>query len=620
MTAVILLSVLLIFAQKILFALESLLCMLIDTMYKCFEAFASITPVKYFGNQRYLINVFFENDVVSTVYWGMACIGFALMFGFAIVAVVKKLFDSTGEKVKATYGMILTNCFKSVLLILLMTAIVSATIDATGVLMRSVDYLFNHAEAMANPNTIVFTSSDFATMNRIFNTIGNYSLNPSYDNRFNINACFNDIEQDMQLLDKTGMFDYSYTNPQNGEDPNTTWQRILLNIYAAQDVYKPLPIDSYNESVVSSIKEAMYQVKVNNDFKPLQKYSETNTDDSLGTTIGRTIMLTASFGHAKNSRYDEHPSVTDGLRRAYYTGEKNIYDYDTVEKDFELGIFSWNHLVAIVVSFFVLKEMFVILLNSVARIFNIILLYITAPGFLAVIPLDDGGKLKQWTTAFVIQSLSLFGSVFAVRLLMIFLPIVMSSDLELFENNFANGVGKLVFMIGICVTSEKANGLISGILADNAGYQSIMAGDVGGGVMNKAMALGGKALSIAGKAGFKLADGAVGALGAATGATHLFKDTIGGALKNFGQSVRESKGGFVGAAKKGFKTNEQIKSKADEQKQAAQEQDTKDFRSSVLSSLQSMAGGGGGDNIQNHGDAGAQGDSQPQAQEPPGEE
>ena len=171
MTAAILMALLLLFAARILFACEGLLCKLIDILYDAFEVFAGIKTVQYNGNPDYLIDVFFSNKVVSTVYWGMACIGFALMFGFAIVAVVRKLFDSTGEKVKATYTQILINCFKSILLILLMTAIVSATINATGVLMRSVDTLFDKAEIMANPPDISFDDEDRYDMYQVLDTI-----------------------------------------------------------------------------------------------------------------------------------------------------------------------------------------------------------------------------------------------------------------------------------------------------------------------------------------------------------------------------------------------------------------------------------------------------------------
>lgn len=596
MSGAILLAMLLVFASRILFACEGMLCKIIDILYDAFEVFAGIRTVQYNGSPDYLLEVFFSNPVVSTVYWGMACIGFALMFGFAIAAVVRKLFDYTGEKVKATYTQIFVNCFKSILLILLMTAIVSATINASGVLMRSVDTLFNSAEVMANPPDISFDDEDRYDMYQVLDTVADYSLSPSYDSRFNINSCFNAIRPAMQKLNKTNIFKFSYTgvNGVNGERDNDSWQYALLQIYKAANIYEEMDIDAYNEPLNKAILDCMHQLKTNKDFKPLSYYVEPEKAGmSFGTTLGRTIMLTCSFGCANNSEFDENPAVTDSLRYPYYVGEKDVFSYSSMEDDFDLGLFSWNHIVCLIIAYFVIKEMFIIIINSVARIFNIILLYVTAPGFLAVMPLDDGGKFKQWTTAYVIQSLSLFGSVFAVRLLMIFIPIIMGSNLQLFENAFANGIAKLAFVVGICVTSEKANGMISGILADNAGYQSIMAGDVGGGFASSAMALGGKVLGAAAKTGFKIGKGVLGAVGDATGLTtganKLAEKTGVNKLKNLGQSMRD-KGGIVSAFKSGLSTNEQEKASKDKADKEADAKDTKDFRSSVLKSLGEIGG------------------------------
>ncbi len=614
MSAIILLGVLMIFIEKILFAIEALLCRIVDILYDAFEMFAGITPVTYEGKNTYFLDVFFSNKVVSTVYWGMACIGFVMIFGFAIASMVRKMFDHTGEKVKATYGMILLNAFKAFLIILLLTAIVSATISATGVLLQRVDFLFDNAEDMANPSRIVFGDDDFATMFRIFDTIGNYSLNPSYDSRFNINSCFNAIRYDMQLLDKKGAFNFSYTAPEASEyQNNSSWQYALLRVFTAHDIYEEMPIDAYDENVMQAIQNCMYQIKTNKEFKPLAAYSEPGYTDNFGTTLGRTIMLSCSFECAKNSKYNKDPSVVDGLRRPYYVGDKNVFSYDQMSEDFDIGLFSWNHVVCLFVAIIIIIEMAKILINATARVFNIILLYLTAPAFVAVMPLDDGGKFKQWTTAFVIQSLSIFGSLFAVRLIMIFIPIILSPQLILFKVPIANMFAKLAFIIGICITAAKASGMISGILADNAGYQSIMAGQVADGVVGRATALAGRAVVGAAKLGFKVGTKALSGVGYAAGVSQKL-DKAGEGIKNMGQSIKDK--GLKGAYKSGFTTKEQDDKKKQELKEEAKERDTKEFRGAILDFMGNMSGGGGpkgggqGGNQQ-----GSENESDPQSQQ-----
>ena len=48
------------------------------------------------------------------------------------------------------------------------------------------------------------------------------------------------------------------------------------------------------------------------------------------------------------------------------------------------------------------------------------------------------------------------------------------------SNPIAHLLTRLVIILGACEVAEKATGLITGILADNAGWQSITAGDMSG--------------------------------------------------------------------------------------------------------------------------------------------
>jgi hypothetical protein len=95
-----------------------------------------------------------------------------------------------------------------------------------------------------------------------------------------------------------------------------------------------------------------------------------------------------------------------------------------------------------------------------------------------------------------------------MRVLLLFMPVVIDPDLVLFTNPVANILAKLVIILGGFEVSEKATNLITGILADNAGWQSITAGDMSGSAksavgigMNLANTVGGGALKTAGGLG-----------------------------------------------------------------------------------------------------------------------
>ena len=486
---------------ELFYSLDTLVCKILSILYSVFEVFAGIKKVKYGSTDKYLINVFYDNSIINRVYWGMALISIALCFGFTIMIVIKKMFDQ-GDKVKGGYGDIIRSGLKSILFILLMQFIMLATITLTNTLMQAVDELFTYASTGTGYETITFDSEDYATMARVLNTIGNYSVNPSSRSRYNINTCYNDIRQDMYKLYKKHIFEYTYVKEDAKGESIESWQSVLSSIAQSHDLTKEADIDEYDAALIASIGNAMDIITTSgSNFKPLkeQTWKSGKTPlSSKNSSIDRILFLTGSTSAAKNGQYNNDASIFDSLRYPYLSGEKNIYDLEQVKKDFEIN-FDFGHLIVIIGGLLLCKQFLVLALNCVARIFNMMLLYIMAPPFLAVMPYDEGGKTKQWTTAFVVQSLSVFGSVVSVRLLMIFVPVIFDSKISLLGGGFPEIIAKLIFLFGAAFTCNKASAMISGILADSAGLQSVQAGDVGSGAASSMGALAKKGASIAAK-------------------------------------------------------------------------------------------------------------------------
>ena len=492
---------------KLLYYLAVGCCWIINLLYSMFEVMAGLSKVSYDGDFDYLINIFFSNTTVSKIYWGMALIGLTVGFAFAIAAVIKKLFD-TSDKEKRSYGQILTGLFKSALTILCMSLIVTMVLNATTLLMQQINYVFINADDLGEEESITYTDEEYAAMARALNTIGNFSLNPSYNNRFNLNKCFNEVRLDLQYLKQQGVFDFHYVTTDVEGNTIATWQSALQKIANSASLDRDLSLDVYHESVSNSILQAMDLLKVNGSFKPLEEYQRHYQPSRSSLPMDRFLFLMATMRAAKNEDYNVNPSLTDPLRGAYYYGEKSIYDLDAVNEDFDIGIAAFDYLILFLTCYKMLVTLVTIILNCVGRIFNMLLLYLISPLILAVSPLDDGAKFKQWTTAFIVQSFSVFGTVISMRVLLLFMPVVTDPKLILFANPVANILAKLVIVLGGFEVSEKATNLITGILADNAGWQSITAGDMSGtakSVVNKgermASYYGGKALKTAGGLG-----------------------------------------------------------------------------------------------------------------------
>ena len=499
---------------KLLYYLAVGCCWIVGLLYDMFEIMAGLTKVSYDGDFDYLINIFFSNTTVSKVYWGMALIGLVAGFGFAIAAVIKKLFDM-GEKEKRSYGQILTALFKSALVILCMSLIITMTLNATTLLMQQINYIFVNADDLGDEKNITYSDEEYAAMARALNTIGNFSLNPSYNNRYNLNKCFNEIRHDLQYLKKQGVFDFHYVTTDLDGNTIATWQSALQKIANSASLDRDLSLDVYHESVSNSILQAMELLKVNGSFKPLSEYQRQYQSTRGSVPMDRYLFLMATMRAAKNADYNQNPSLTDPLRGAYYYGEKSIYDLDTVNEDFDIGIAALDYIVLFLTCFKLLQTLITIILNCVGRVFNMLLLYLISPLIVAVSPLDDGAKFKQWVTAFIVQSFSVFGTVISMRVLLLFMPLVTDSGLVLFSNPIANLLTKLVIILAAFEVAEKATNLITGILADNAGWQSITAGDMSG-TAKSAVALGQRAATKTAALGWGVTKGAAGLGVAAT--------------------------------------------------------------------------------------------------------
>ncbi|WP_028505328.1 Mbov_0396 family ICE element transmembrane protein [Ruminococcus sp. FC2018] len=468
------------FLGRLLYAIERIVCLFISWLQQLFGVFTGITPAKYNNNDEYLINVFFGNKVVNAIYWGMAAIGIVMVFIFTIMAVTRKGFD-LDDKMRQSHGQILRSFMRSIFIIISLSLFMTITISFTNVLMDSVNDVFNNAPTLVDGSThIEYTNEQFAAMGRIFNTVGNYSLNPSSNNRYNLNTCYNEIRADLKYLSDTGVFDYYYTDTENGKQKNT-WQSVLQELATAADFNKEQPVDKYEESIANALNHCKQILMNDYSFHALQEYDRTRQYNKDEVSLDRVLFLSGTMGignnaAAKNDAFNKNPDMLDNVRAPYYMGDKSIYDLDQVNEDFYVSFTRMNYLLIYLVGIAIVVNMAIIIVNCIVRIFNLLFLYIIAPPIIAVSPLDDGGKFKQWLTAFIVQAFSVFATVISMRIFLIFVPIVMRPSLQLTENSVISTMGKLVMIWAGTVAIEKANGLLTGILADNAGWQSIMAG------------------------------------------------------------------------------------------------------------------------------------------------
>ena len=445
----------------LLYKLLRVLLMLVDFMEKIFDVFAGITKVSYNGQKEYLVNVFFGQNIIAVIFWGMTAISVVLCFVFTEVAVTRKILDMGGG-VKQSLGQILNGALRSCVSFLFVSVICIASINLANICLIRIDYLMSNASTLLNDggNAKRFTGAENAAMTRIMNTIANYSVNSSVENRYNINVCFNNIREDLLFLQQQQFFSYEYPMV----DGHHTWQSAIALIAGAGDIGQDLELETVDSSVTEALTTVMDEIKYNPQFRPMETASR---PDQGKVSVATTIFLVSSMDAANSSVYRRNASFDDALRRSYLNGTKSYENLTQVRKDFDIWEMRYDVGYITCIVFVVIMTQCIFLF--ILRLFDLLLLYLSAPAFVSTIPLDDGMRFQTWRQAFTIKVISGFGSVMAMRLYLVMIQVIMDGKLRFFEDGFTNYLCQLLFILGGSYAVLKASPLLTQIVAGNSG-------------------------------------------------------------------------------------------------------------------------------------------------------
>ena len=540
---------------SLLYYITKGLMYLVSVLQQMFNVFSGTSKIEYKGNFTYLTDIFFQHEQIRNIYWAMTLLGIVLVIMFAIIAVIKKSFDLGDKQQNRSLGAILGSTAKSIFVMLILSFVLSAGLSVTNVVINRIGYIFSNSDAFSRQQEIHFTDEQFAAMGRVYTTIGNYSLNESYDNRYNLNKCYNEIRGDLNYLERQGVFDYMYDMKESGKTVRN-WQSTLQKLVCATNSSRDIPLDRYDEEVSKALLEIMEILRTDPKFYALSDFKNSSV---AVTDVGldRILFLSGTVGAAKNEAFNEDPYLTDGLRGAFYTGEKDIYSIDAVKNAFNIGIGGISYIFIWILSYFTLRNLLRCVFVCISRLVNMVSLYVIAPLTIAPMPLDDGEKFKQWTTAMLIQVLGILGTIIPMRLIILFAPIILMPDLVLFDASVLNFIGKVLLIVGGLQACEGFGNLVAGILANNAGMASLNANNQAGAAADKTFSTG---LGIAGRA----ARLGLGAAGTVTGLGTV-GSKISGAFSNVSKltTSMDQHYGLIGAIAHGLRGSPSDKTSGD---------------------------------------------------------
>ena len=214
------------------------------------------------------------------------------------------------------------------------------------------------------------------------------------------------------------------------------------------------------------------------------------------TSVDNVIFLTSTMNAAKNQSYNaNNASFTDSVRNPYFKGDKSYESRSQVKADFELK--KIDFITGYIICGFMIFILFGSALFAVRRLLEILLLFITAPLFVASMALDEGKRFESWRDMFVAKLVSCYGLVIMMMLYLAIVPTIMGGRLQLSQNGFMDSLLKLLFMIGGALAIKNCHTLPLSILNPTAAEhaKSSVLGGMGMAMM-AGMMVGGKVMGM----------------------------------------------------------------------------------------------------------------------------
>lgn len=367
---------------------------IVDVFQDFFDIFAGTQTVKSNGNEMYLLDVFLTNDSVKQALIAVTFIGVAICFIFTIYSVAKSM-GSYALEHQRPVSHVLKTAMKSCIAFMIVPIMMFFGSQLSSVILVSTE------------NAIIgVTGSDES---------------PRLSTILFLSGTFGDDDEPNASFTSGKRADYfngtkSIYNPaQYLVDFNMYPSLDLDNIQAIfQSQTKDIDV---SDKAINNMEYERAKKQAEKEGKKLdeKKYKKTSTDFSL----------------------DDLSSEAKTFPNLFET----LYNYPLV------------YIASIGVILIMLCSMFVF----IRKIIELVILYVTSPLFVSTMPLDGGSTFKRWREMFIGKLFSGFGIVISMNLVMIFIPMIMSSNFSFSDNIGLDVTIKIVFVVGCLYAAWKSN-------------------------------------------------------------------------------------------------------------------------------------------------------------------
>ncbi len=224
-------------------------------------------------------------------------------------------------------------------------------------------------------------------------------------------------------------------------------------------IYMPNNIDGISKDAMSLVS----QVFSNEEGTPLR--------GSKQSQIERAIAATRAASPNSTTRVADlvfYMSVKDALRNpqneAFYASGQHFQNTVTALQDIDVSKINW--LYAYLEALMILLMFALLIIQSIVRIFMILILFVVSPYYVAMMPLDDGAKFKRWKEMFVAFVLGVFGPIITMKTYLVILPYVITgNNIDFgFTDSITPELFKLFFMAAGAYAVLKSQNLMLEII------------------------------------------------------------------------------------------------------------------------------------------------------------
>lgn len=242
----------------------------------------------------------------------------------------------------------------------------------------------------------------------------------------------------------------------------------------------------------------VYEVRKNEEGKPV--YKET-TKSSIGKDssqaeiadfIDNCFVHKLEFGGTSGAGASIDPSLYKYDRSGYMAGyamfvadsmEENFSTFDKTNTGlvyYYYDLLSYNWLIGYLASWTIIMLLLNLMIGVIQRIFDLTILFIVSPAFIATMPIDNGSRYGKWRDEFVKRVLGCYGPIIGINLAFTILTLVQriyifgpSEPMSGLFNSLMQCVFVIVAILCVKDFGKLLNGLIGGQdISDNKAGQA----------------------------------------------------------------------------------------------------------------------------------------------------